>query len=93
MINAAQVLEYTKEIAELTEAADAQETKELNKFHGWMKDFKPSTYLKGLRTRIAKLEKLLANIAKKAEAAEWDAMIAAQKICPEVYGHDALTEY
>lgn len=93
MINAAKVLEMTKEIQELSEAADKQESKELLNFHGWMKDFKPGRYLKSLKTRINKLHSSLEAMAKKANAAEWDAMIKAQNICPEIYCHESMTEY
>ena len=93
MINAAKVLEITTEIQELSEAADKQEAKELLSFHGWMKDFKPGRYLKSLKSRVNKLHSNLEAMAKKADQKEWDAMINANRICPEIYGYEALTEY
>lgn len=93
MVNAAQIKEITNKIAEFLTAADEQENKELNKFHGWMKDFKPSVYLKGLRKQAADLEKQLKKMAVKVGATEWDAVVNAANIAPECYSYEALTEY
>lgn len=93
MINATEVKELTNKIQMFDEAADKQESKEMMHFHGWLKDFKPTTYLKGLRRESNKLHSKLEKMAKKANAAEWNAMIKAQNICPEIYCHEAMTEY
>lgn len=93
MTTAAQAIEITKKIAELETAADAQESKEMLKFYGWLKDFKPSTYLKGLRREANKLHAQIEKMAKKSTQQQWDAMIKATNICGEIYGYEALTEY
>lgn len=93
MINATEIKELTFKIQAFEEAADKQESKEMLNFYGWLKDFKGSTYLKGLRREAKTLTNKIVKIAKKADAAEWDAMIKAQNICPEIYSHEAITEY
>ena len=93
MLDAEQVKLITCQIAELSTATDKQEENELLKFHGWLRDFKPSPYLKDLRRRIGRLQGQLSRLAKKTKADEWDAMVKSIKIAPEWYSHEALTEY
>lgn len=93
MIDKVVVAELVKQINSLTEAAYEQEEKEHLKFYGWMKDFKPSAYLKDLRRRSNVAYNKLVRIAKKSNESEWDAMVAEIKIAPECYGYEALTEY
>lgn len=90
---ATKAIEITTKIAELETAADKQESKEMLNFHGWLKDFKPSACLKRLRSEANKLHTQIEKMAKKSTQQEWDAMIKATRICPEVYGYEALTEY
>lgn len=85
--------EIGKQIRELMDSAEAQESKEMLKFHGWLKDFKPSAYLKGIKREIVKLEKQLAKMAKKAGQSEWDAILKDANLAPECYDYEALTEY
>jgi maltooligosyltrehalose synthase len=82
--------ETASKITELSVVADKQEGLEVSRFHGWMKDFKPSAYLSSLTKEIKRLDKVLANLAKKEGQERWNQLVKMTNVCPELYEYGPL---